>query len=102
MVCLKPDSPHRSQKSTIILFASTAAVHKDCVRGNNQRNAKMRENYRPGAPAMTWRVLQAGGGVARVRGSGLCRGRGFVVAASKAGDERDLLRAGGTRTGPGL
>ncbi|MEQ2193870.1 hypothetical protein XENOCAPTIV_016589, partial [Xenoophorus captivus] len=72
--------------------------HKDCVRENNQRNAKKRESYRPGAPAMTCRVLQAGGGVARVRDGGLCGWRSFVFTASEAGDERDLLWTRSTRS----
>lgn len=66
------------------------------------KKVEKRESYRPGAPAMTCRVLQAGGGVARMKRDRLRRRCGFVVAASKAGDERDLLWTRSTRPGPGL
>lgn len=55
------------------------------------------ESYRPGAPAMTCRVLQVGGGVASVRSGCLRCCCSFLVAASEAGDEGDLLWTRGTR-----
>lgn len=64
------------------------------------------ESYRPGAPAMTCRVLQGGGGVARVSSRGLRhRGRrrrrcSFIIAASETGDEGDLLWTGRPRPRP--
>lgn len=60
------------------------------------------ESYRPGAPAMTCRVLRGGGRVARVRSGRLCCRCGFIVAASEAGDEGDLLRTGSARARPRL
>lgn len=68
------------------------------------------ESYRPGAPAMTCRVLQGGGGVARMSSRGLRRRHrrrrrhsgGLVVAAPETGDEGDLFWTGRARPRPGV
>lgn len=67
----------------------------------NQLKARKTESYRPGAPVMTCRVLRVGGGMASVRSRCLCC-CSFIIAASKAGDEGDLLWTRCTRAWPGL
>ena len=97
--------PHLPQKSVFhrqYSFCLNSCGHFNRQQTDwNQWKARKTESYRPGAPVMTCRVLRVGGGMASVRSRCLCC-CSFIIAASKAGDEGDLLWTGCTRAWPGL